>query len=276
MSTELIPGELIYYAHRLDKSFKELEIIPIADIHYGNPLFSLRHLNKVRDYIMETDNRFTILNGDLIECVIKSSKGDIFSQKESIQKQRDWIVDFFTPCKDRILGMTTGNHEMRVYRETSIDISADIAKALGCPYRPEGILIKISFGDNNNRTKEKPYTYFIYSTHGYGGARTKSAKAVKVERMSTWIHADCYIQAHDHVVNVAPDIYLMPDNRTSYDEKTGLQTGTIRALEKKLVKCNSFLKWGGYSESGGFPPTDLEKVVIKLTGTGKPKVKVEI
>jgi len=276
MSTELIPGELIYYAHRLDKSFKELEIVPIADIHYGNPLFSLRHLNKVRDYIMEADNRFTILNGDLIECVIKSSKGDIFSQKESIQKQRDWIIDFFTPLKDKVLGMTTGNHEMRVYRETSIDISADIAKALGCPYRPEGILIKISFGDNNKRTKEKPYTYFIYSTHGYGGARTKSAKAVKVERLATWIHADCYIQAHDHVVNVAPDVYLMPDNRTSYDEKTGLQTGTIRAIEKKLVKCNSFLKWGGYSEAGGYPPTDLEKVVIKLAGTGKPKIKVEI
>jgi len=276
MSTDLIPGELIYYAHRLDKSFTELEIIPIADVHYDNPLFSLRHLEKVRDYIQEKPNRYTVLNGDLIECVTRTSKGDVFTQKSSPQKQRDWIIEFFTPIKDRILGMTTGNHEMRVYKETGIDVSADIAAALGCPYRPEGILIKVSFGKQTRSGGGYPFTYFIYATHGYGGARTKSAKAVKVERLSTWIHADVYIQSHDHVVNVAPDVYLIPDNRTFYDEKTGMQTGTIRAIEKKLVKSNAFLKWGGYSEMGGFPPVDLEKVVIKLAGTGKPKVRVEI
>jgi len=35
-------------------------------------------------------------------------------------------------------------------------------------------------------------------------ANPKSAKAVKVERASTWIDADTYAMSHDHVVNVAP------------------------------------------------------------------------
>ena len=88
--------------------------------------------------------------------------------------------------------MTTGNHEARIYRETGIDITKDIAKALGVPYRPEGMLHKLSFGDFNNRVKGKPFVFWGYISHGYGGARTKSAKAIKVERMASWIHADYY------------------------------------------------------------------------------------
>ncbi len=187
--------------------------------------------------------------------------------------QRDDMIKFLTPIKDKILGMTTGNHEARI---KEVDISKDIAKALNVPYRPEGILLKISFGDFNNRTPGKPYTYWGYATHGYGGARTKSAKAVKVERLSTWIHADFYVMSHDHVANVAPDIYLIPDPRGTPDTKTGFTMGKISAHRKMLVKSGAFLYWGGYSEAGGFPPVDLSQPVITLSGESKPRVNVLI
>ena len=109
----------------------------------------------------------------------------------------------------------------------------------------------------------------------------KASKAVKVERLGTWIHADVYIMSHDHVVNVAPDIYLMPDPRTKeqLDEEgnpTGFTIGTVVAHRKMLIKSGAFLKWGGYSERGGFPPTDLSNPIIKLAGEGKPRVRVEL
>jgi len=272
----IVQGELIYYAHQLSPKFKELILIPISDIHKDNPLFSLHHVNRTIQFIGDTKNAVGVFNGDLCEAAIRSSKGEIYKQKTTPQDQRDWVIEKFTPIKHKILGMTTGNHEMRIYNETGVDLSKDIAKALGIPYRPEGMMLKLSFGDYNNYTKGSPYTYWTYFTHGYGGARTKAAKAVKVERLSAWIHADCYIMSHDHVVNVAPDVYLMPDPRTHLDEKTGFQVGKVTAKRKMLVKSNAYLKWGGYSEMGGFPPVDLETPIIKLQGTGKPRIKVEI
>lgn len=173
------------------------------------------------------------------------------------------MIEYLYPIKDKILGMCTGNHEQRIYRETGIDISKDIAEALECPYRPEGMLLKILFGDGNNRTKGSPFVFWGYITHGYGGARTKSAKAVKIERVATWIHADFYAMSHDHVVNVAPSVYLMPDRRGTMG-KDGFLSGKITAHREALVKTNAYLKWGGYSEMGGFPPVDLCTPVIML------------
>jgi hypothetical protein len=276
MSTATLPGEQIYFAHTLSNQFKELEIIPFNDVHYKDPLFSLKHLTRTRDYVLSKPNVCLVGVGDYCNIVTKNSVGDIYSQEVTPQEQRDWIIDFFMPVKDRILGVVSGNHDDRCYKETGIDIVKDMARAWGCPYRSEGMLIKVSFGAGAYRMAAKPYTYYIYMTHGYGGARTKSAKAVKVERTSSFIHADAYIMAHDHTVNIAPDIYLIPENKTHLDKATGFTMGKVRAVRKMLIKSNGYLKWGGYGERGGFSPVDLEPVLLKLQGTGKPRIKVEV
>ena len=272
--------EFDYYAVDLPRTLKMVKIAPTSDVHYGNPYCSLRHFRQHIQYIASDREMYTVLNGDLLECVIKNSKGEIYKQIGTPQDQRDFMINELTPIKDKVIGMTTGNHEGRIYQDTGVDLSLDIAKALGIPYRPEGMMLKISFGDNNNSTRGKPYVYWFYMTHGYGGARTKSAKAVKAERLAAWIHADCYLMSHDHVVSVAPDVYLLPDNRTRDEyikgEKTGFRVGRLKAHRKMLVKCNAFVKWGGYAEAGGFPPSDLSVPLIKLDGGGSKRVRVEV
>ena len=269
----IIPGEPIYYAQTLPVELKRVRIFPFSDIHYGNPLCSERHFSRYLA-MLDLPENYGVLNGDLLEAVTKLSKGDIYNQSKTPQKQAKWIEEKLTPYKHKFLGMTMGNHEKRIYDLVGHDYLYDIAHTLNIPYRPEGLLLKISFGDNNNSTKGKPFVYWLYMTHGYGGARTKSAKAVKAERLSSWIDADVYIMSHDHVVNIAPDVYLSADPRTH--EKDGFRVGKVRAKRKMLVKSGAFLKWGGYSEMGGFPPVDLEMPIITLYGEGKPRVKVEV
>jgi len=281
LKDNIVKGEPIYYAHTLSPKFKELIVVPISDAHYGNPLFSKHHFAKTINLVESKPNIYIVLVGDLCESSLRTSKGEIYKQVGSPQEQRDWIIKQLDPIKKKILGMVTGNHEQRIWNEAGIDISKDIAVSLGIPYRPEGILLKISFGDGNKSVEGRPFVYWGYCTHGYGGARTKSAKAVKVERVANWIHSDFYIMSHDHVVNVAPDVYLLPDNRTrdeldSDGNKTGFSIGKVVAHRKMLIKTNAYLKFGGYSEMGGFPPVDLEPVVIKLSGQGKPNVRVEV
>ena len=191
------------------------------------------------------------------------------------------IIDKLYPIRKKILGMTIGNHEMRIYNEVGIDICKDIANALNVPYRASGMLLKISFGVGNESHSDRQYVYWVYFTHGYGGARTKSAKAVKVERVATWLHANVYLMSHDHVVNVAPDVYLLPDPRTKLEKdkdgnETGFTIGRFTAHRKMLVKTNAYLKWGGYAELGGFPPSDLSTPIVKFNPKEKPSIRVEV
>jgi len=265
--------EFTYYAVELPSSLKAVKIAPTSDIHYGNPSCSLKHLNQHIEYIKSDSEMFTFLNGDMIESVTKGSKGEIHKQVGSPGDQRDFIIKLFKPIKNKVLGVTQGNHESRI---EDVDVAKDIAEALGVPYRAEGMLLKISFGNWNNRTKDKPYVYWGYFTHGYGGARTKSAKAVKVERVGQWMHADFYVMSHDHVVNVSPDIYLLPDPRTHTEKDTGFKIGKLQAHRKMLIKSNAFLRWGGYAEAGGFPPSDLTTPLIILDGQGRKRVRVEV
>ncbi len=205
--------ELRWYGRVLSPELTEVSIIVLSDLHYGNPYCSVKHFKRTLDFIRDNPNCYCFLNGDLCEAVTKQSKGDVYTQKLTPQQQRDDVIIMLDEIRGKILGVTTGNHEQRIYNETGVDLTKDIAEALDVPYRAEGMLYKLAFGDCNNWTKGKPYVFWSYISHGYGGARTKSAKAVKVERMATWVHADLYAQSHDHVVSVAPNVYLMPDNR---------------------------------------------------------------
>ena len=256
-------NELRWYGKVLPKDLKEVKLIILSDLHYGNPYCSIKHFLRTVDFIKQNENTYCFLNGDLCESAIRTSKGEIHRQVGSPDDQKKQVVEWLEPIKDSILGMTTGNHENRIYDVAGTDISAYIAEKLNIPYRPEGMLYKLAFGDNNNHVRGKPFVFWLYITHGYGGARTKSAKAVKAERTSNWIHADLVAMSHDHVVNISPEIYLMPDNRGTIDEN-GFLSGRVTAKRKMLVKTNSFIKWGGYAESGGFPPSDLSTPVINL------------
>ncbi len=271
-----VPGELVYYSANLSSHFKSVRIVPLSDAHFGSPYFSEKHFRRTLDFIQTNEDVYTVLNGDLCDMSLKDSVGNVYKQILSPHDQRDWIIEQLKPIKAKILGMTTGNHEVRIDNRVGIDISKDIAVALNTPYRPDGILLKISFGDGNNRTKNKPWVYWGYFTHGYGGARTKGAKSAKLERTATYVHADFYVMSHDHDVNVAPTVYLLPDNRTHEDKNTGFVVGKVVAHRKMLVKSNAYLKWGGYGERGGFAPTDLETPIITLMGDGRKRVKVEV
>lgn len=272
---ELIsPGELIYYAHDLDTEFTCVDIPPISDAHLGNPLFSLKHFKRTLEFLSRP-NAYTVLNGDLCESTLKTSKGEIYKQIGSPEDQRDKMIDLLYPYRAKILGAVDGNHEDRIWTQAGVHIMRDIAKALGVPYRPEGLLHKISFGTWNESHSDRSFVFWVYQTHGHGGARTAAAKAVKVERTSYWLHAHCYLMSHDHVVNVAPSVYLLPDPRTR-DEKddkgndTGFRIGRVISHRKMLIKTNAYLKWGGYSEFGGFPPTDLTTPLVKLLTPHSP------
>ena len=89
-------GELVYYCHFLDPSFDMVYIIPISDLHYGNPLFSRKHLMRTLQFLNKP-NAYAFLNGDLCESTLRTSKGEIYKQVGSPENQRDDVSEILYP-----------------------------------------------------------------------------------------------------------------------------------------------------------------------------------
>ncbi len=271
-----IEGELCYFHWQLSTDLKRLVLLPISDLHYGSRFFHASLFENTISFVKDDPEVYVVLNGDLCESSIRSSKGDIYRQAGTPQDQRDWCIEKLSGIKDKILGCTRGNHEARIDKEVGIDICKDIANALDTAYNAEDLALKISFGDNNNYTANRPYSYYLYMRHGYGGARTIGAKASKAERMSKDVHADVIIESHDHQSFGFPVIYLIPDDRTYEVPGKRWKRGKYKAMRKLIVKSNAYLKWSDYARSGGFSPVDLLSPHIIFSGEGKPLVRVLI
>lgn len=250
--------------------------MPLGDVHFGNPLFSYRHFKRTIDLIASQPFIYTVLMGDLCDTIIRTSPGDVYKQIHTPQEQRDWVIKELMPIKDKILGMVNGNHERRIYNLTGIDISQDIAKALNVPYRDEGMIVRVHFSEGLHRNSKQQYCYDGYITHGYGGARTDGAKVMKIERTASYVMADFVVMAHDHTVNANPTTCLVPNQLVTLNKATGFLEGNVAAEPRMLVRTNSYMKWGGYSEQNGFPPTNLIAPIIKLAGVGQKQIRAEV
>ena len=258
-----------WYGKVLPQALTEVTLVILSDLHYGNPYCSVKHFLRTVDFIKSKENCYCMLNGDMVESAIRTSKGEIYQQAVSPDDQMRQVTDWLMPIKDKVLGMTTGNHEMRIADLTGVDISRYIAEKLEVPYRPEGMLFKSSFGGGNSGHPGKPFVFWSYITHGFGGAKTKGAKAVKAERLSHWQVADVFAMSHDHEVNVAPSVRFTADPR-GVMSKEGFLTGLVREHRVMLVKTNAYVKFGGYAEMGGFSPSDLSTPIIHLLTPSSP------
>jgi len=262
-------SEIEWFGQTLDPQLRSLELFGLADKHTGNQFSDQDGWENAILYIKNKPQARAILVGDLLDSVLRDSKGDVYSQTMNPQYQRDRITDDLRPIASKLLGATTGNHEDRIYERTGVDLTSDIAKALAIPYDPDGIFLRIAFGDRCHRKLGEPFVYWVYATHGYGGARTKAAKAVKVERTAQFVRCDVAMMAHDHDANIAPAEMLEPDEHHTRQEN-GWTKGNVKAHRTLLVKCSAFLKWGGHGRRKGFSPNTLIPPTVLLGGQDKP------
>lgn len=248
------------------KHAKNIELVVLADIHIGDPLFNKKEFLKARDYIRDTENCFCILNGDLINNATKNSVSDIYAEELKPMEQINILLDYLEPIKDKILAATSGNHELRSYKESGIDIMAIVMKQLGIldRYADEAYYIFLYFGDKY-RGRTAPMCYTIYGTHGSGGGSSSGAKMNKLISMSNICYADLYIMSHLHQAMATSTDFLLPD------------FGNQCVLQKtmKFLMGNSFLYYGGYGERAGYRPLNNSFKKATLSGTERI-IKIEI
>lgn len=255
--------------------YEEVEVIPIADVHCGSPLFAESEFKKIIDYVLEEPEnpkraRICLLNGDLTESVTRTTKaGNVFEQTMSPTVQMATIIKYLLPLTEtkkgypngKILSYCAGNHDFGRYSDTGISMSETIAVRLGLEdrYSTDGCYCFI-------RTK-KIYTnrdlsiFTIYNQHMTGGGSTVGGKANRVAKISNGVIADCIVGSHVHSPITFKEDIIVPDYGTK-----AIQQKTIT-----YVVTNAFLRYGDYAQRGGMKPASISvpKIYLKQGQTSR-------
>ena len=217
------------------------------------------------DRIQEDPYSLCILNGDLMNTALRNSVSDIYGELMSPMQQISYLVDLLAPIKDRIIGVTTGNHENRVYRTDGIDVTSLVCRELGVAdrYGPEGILVFLRFGTRNShdihRSRNMRQWYSIYATHGSGSGRKEGAKAIRLADMAAVVDADIYIHGHTHLPLIMKQSFFRADAINC----------TAKPVQKLFVNSGACLRYGGYGQAQEFKPSAIASPVIHLESKHK-------
>ena len=229
---------------------EKLEIILMGDMHMGSKYYDEDMHKEVIDYCLKKKTQI-ILMGDQIEAATRDSVGaGVYEQSEIIDKQLEHFNHLMKPLANEglILGMHAGNHEMRLYKSSGLDITKFMAKQLKVKYFSWGKLHYFVVGKQG---------YKLYTTHGASGTRLAWTKIKSVLDLSNLADAEIYAMGHLH--------QLSHHIRNFYSED--LKNKTVIEEQKHFILTGSYLNhWGSYAHMKNYEPMRKGSPKIKLGG----------
>ena len=252
----------------LPRELDRIELHTFADEHIGDEQSDIKRLMQRIEYVKNTPHAYCILNGDIVDNATRTSIGDTYAQEFNPMEQLKIATEMFEPIKDKILCITSGNHENRTYQKEGINIAWLIAKQLGLAerYTPTSAVLFVRFGEYSRAVKEtngsgniRKLCYTIYVLHGSGGGRKEGSKAIRLADLESIIDTDIYIHSHTHLPMIMKQAFHRIDPRNN----------TVALVNKLFVNTAANLNYGGYGEAGAFKPSSKDTPVIYLSGGTK-------
>jgi len=238
----------------LGEDIEKIEILPLSDLHIGDPGFNEPALRNYLKYVQAEPNRFILLNGDILNNATRNSVSDIYTETMPPRRQIECAADILTPVSDRIIGIVSGNHERRTDKESGISPVEILAEKLHVPYFGIEVVLKIQFGWSH---KARPICYTLYATHGWGGGRLRGGKVNNLERLKNVVICDIYCMAHTHGMAAFPSTVYIPEVRQNM----------VAERTMWFVNSGSFLNRGdGYAAAKGYEPQMIGCPIIGLEG----------
>ena len=256
-----VTQEIVPIKADLPTDFNNIKLYVLSDAHIGDSNADLQTLRNIVEFIKTTPECYCVLLGDILNTATKNSKSDIYSESLNIMEAQKLALEILSPIKDKIIAMTPGNHENRVWRDVGVDLSLWLAEKLGLQdkYRNNGVALTISFGkDINGRT----YRLNVFGQHGgYGGGRKLGAAMNALEDLDGIVgNADIYIRAHTHQpVQGSRNVFL-------FDDK-----GNVSRNTKYYFNAPSVMSYGGYAYDKGYKPTDDAPCYLNIRGVSTRK-----
>ena len=233
----------------------------LADLHIGDAHCNESEVLARVKAVADDPYGLCVLNGDLMNTALPNSVSDVYGEIMSPMQQITYLVNMLRPIAGKIIGVTAGNHENRVYRSDGIDVMRLVCRELGIEekYAPEGVLIFLRFGTKANPQHVKEgrnprQWYTIYATHGSGGGRKEGSKAIRLADMASIVDADLYLHSHTHLPMVMKECYHRTDSSNC----------VAKMVTRLFVNTGAALEYGGYGQAQEFKPASLDTPTVKL------------
>lgn len=255
---------MLTYRADFPAEWRHANIYTLADLHIGDKhaLYS-EVIRRIRE-AEEDPCGLVLLNGDLCNTALRHSVSDVYGEIMSPMEQMQEMVNMLLPVRHKIIGVTTGNHENRIYKEAGVDIMRLVCREMGVEdrYSPEGIMVFLRFGQkkqDRHRDRKSLQWYSIYATHGSGGGRKEGAKAIRLADMAAIVDADVYVHSHTHLPMIMKQAFYRADPANCSTQK----------VPKLFVNTGAALDYGGYGQSQEFKPSSIATPVIHLSSGNK-------
>ena len=232
--------------HKFDK---EINIYPIADVHFGAIHHQEAEWKAFVNKLLSEENSYVVLNGDLINNNTKSSVGSPFDDTMRPREQKTRMTEYLTPIKDKILCMTSGNHEQRSLKDVDDDPAYDIACKLDIEdiYRQNAVFMKIGVGKYNKCGAQYSRNNYVFAvTHGTGGGVYTGATVNRNERWGAVMDGvDCIIVGHTHKGTITRPSKIVID----------VNKDTVSLRDYLVISCVSWQTYGEYAMRKMLLPT---------------------
>ncbi len=219
---------------------KDITIYPISDVHLGALEHNSEEWNSFIEKIKNEPNSYLILNGDLMNNATRSSVSNVFDDILRPREQKQRLIEYLTPIKDKILCAVSGNHERRSGKDADNDPMYDIMCKLDLEdcYRQNTAFLKIQLGTPKEIAGRQCKTYTLCVTHGTGGGIYTGASVNRNERFGYTIdNLDCLIVGHTHKGTISKPSKIVIDPRNNY----------VSFKDFTVVSTQSWLNYGGYA-----------------------------
>lgn len=255
-----------FYKVKRSDSFR---IVPIGCTHCGNVAAEEHEpeLKKLISEIVADPYAYTILLGDACEFINPRDKrfdaaslaswinvGDLV---DLAKVQIEHYLELMRPLAkaNKILAITSGNHEESIKRYSERDVYSQIVSTLKGWQKMEAseqlgvgmsgwLALRFSGGEKKDRGPKGTRIVKINLHHGFVGGRLSGAKALNMQRW-LWSHdCDVAMMGHSHDIKVLPEAV----------EKLNVRTGKVWIQNKLGLITGNWLGRAAYASDQGYLP----------------------
>ena len=210
---------------------KELRIIPLSDLHYGNTAFNEALFERWLKVCRDSKQKVILLNGDLLEFL---DSNRFYKPKDyiNVNEQLEYVIDALKPYRKNIICNLNGNHGVRTKKQYDFDTDQLIGDALG-------VETSKSFHEDICISKGRNPKYLrVFMQHESPSSRSTLLAMRRFIQQMENIDAELYLGGHNHKCHFYSKVYR------------GLDYTPIR---KSFCFTGSFLNYeGSYADNGKY------------------------
>lgn len=210
---------------------KLLKIIPLGDLHYGNPAFNEGLFERWLDVAKHSRNKVILLNGDLLEFL---DSNRFYKPRDyvDVNEQLEYVIDSLHPFRKDIICNLNGNHGTRTKKQYDLDTDQLIGDRLG-------IETSKSYHEDLCISKgRKPEYIRVFMQHEAPSSKSTLLAMRRFIGQMENIDGELFLGGHNHKTLFITKIYR------------GLDYTPIR---KSFCFTGSFLDYrGSYADNGRF------------------------